>query len=194
MTSGSLDIPLSSEEVEKLAYMASNVPEGPGEFGQGVETYYDCVTAARRLRQLRGMFPADGYARAYKEGWNSASMGALAHQNPYPNVDMVGSPGLWKFANAFAKDFSGQSNYNLWLSGYADYVASPFNCEAARRYLLFSVEGVREFVTIEATCDEETYSYTDGSAILLRSDLIRVLDKTGAMMVERPLEPANEPH
>lgn len=129
--------------------------------------------------------PRDGYSRAYKEGWNAASAGALAHQNPYPNVTPGGSEdSWWNVAGAFALDVPGQTNWNLWLSGYAEYFKSPFNCEARRRYMVFRVEMVREFITLDAEQDGTRFKYQDGSSIVMDDEHVTVYDRKGEQFIQ----------
>jgi hypothetical protein len=135
------------------------------------------------------IMPRLGFSRAYKEGWNAASMGALAHQNPYPNVDINDkSSGWWNMAGAYAKDVPGQTNWNLWLSGYYDYMVSPYNCEARRRYMLFRIEMVREFVTVDAAQDGTLYIYQDGSSIDLTDEGVEVIDRKGDPFIRLEFE------
>ncbi len=140
---------------------------------------------------VRRRFPRSGYTRAYKEGWNSASAGTLPHQNPYPNVTFGEQEGLdfWAMAGAFAQDFP-QANYQLWLSGYADYMASPYNCEANRRYGMFCMDSTDAIIMLGAMQNGDWFTYADGSSILMGKESISVYGRDGVQFIELPIEHA----
>lgn len=127
---------------------------------------------------------------AYREGWNAGSAMVLPSQNPYPHVSLDSAQsGFWDIAGAYAKDFPKQTNYNLWLSGYADYMASEYNCTAYRRYRAFRKKRSRE-VLLEADGNRNSlnlFEYADGSSVKIEGNEVQVYSKCQRLFMRAEL-------
>lgn len=143
------------------------------------------------------------YDTAYMRGWNDAGAGKMAHENPFPNVSalkldddnnlvMGTAESMWKMAGAYSDFIPGQTRWNLWLSGWADYMASPFNCEAQSRYAMFKNDRDVNFFAVESTHakDEnniDQYSYADGSYVKLTDAVATVFNRLGVSFIQLDL-------
>lgn len=138
---------------------------------------------------------------AYMEGWNAASAGCLAHQNPYPDVSplqvddghfVMSDIRQFMFAqgNSYSAFIPGWPKHMLWLSGYADYMASPNNCEAQRRYRLFHMSGDKDcFVHGAADVGGIAfhYVYDDFSRVEFKGDVLFVINRAGEQIIQLEL-------
>lgn len=100
---------------------------------------------------------AIGTLRQYREGWNDAANGALPIDCPY----------------------HGSADVELWTNGLYDFLQSPFNCEARRRFNLYrltskiSAEELKdaEVLTEDDGFDVTIIHYPDGSKFVLTPTL-----------------------
>lgn len=140
------------------------------------------------------MLNSHGFSRVYIQGWNAAGTGKLAHENPYPHIDppSMSESGVWMLnplwhrMGGYSREIAGATNYNLWLSGYFDYMASEFNCEASRRYEFYKIERDEMFLSLNAVMapDERRYIYFDGSSIALSDSEVTVFSRKGSAFIQ----------
>lgn len=136
-------------------------------------------------------------ANEYRAGWNAAAACALPSENPFPNPPKFGTKDAlpWMLAKAYSDYIPGQSKYDLWLSGYYDYVHSPYWCEALLKYRAFDrLDRTGYFKAkseINALFDDGAlvisdgvYHYADMSHVKITDSDILVTNKAGEAFIQ----------